>query len=67
MRSRSSPTFELFAFIFTLGWEGPLGIWIGIRDGSIEFVLVGLLITLFLWGLFGIPIIKSFLGQWDKS
>jgi hypothetical protein len=56
-----STRFYFFAFLLFLGWEGPFGIYLGLRDGSIAFVIVGLFITVFLWGLFGIEELKKFL------
>ena len=58
-RRKNSPT-ELVAFLLIFGWEGPMGIWIGLRDSDVAVVIVGVFITAFLWGLFGIGILKDF-------
>jgi RsiW-degrading membrane proteinase PrsW (M82 family) len=53
--------FYFFAFLLIFGWEGPFSIYLGLRDGSVALVMVGLFITVFLWGLFGIEELKKFL------
>ncbi|OFZ65914.1 MAG: hypothetical protein A2V79_06995 [Betaproteobacteria bacterium RBG_16_56_24] len=43
-RHNNSPT-TLIAFLVIFGWEGPMGIWIGLRDGDIAVIIVGIFIT----------------------
>lgn len=37
-----------------------MGIWFGLRDGDIAVIIVGIFITVFLWGLFGLDILRDF-------
>jgi hypothetical protein len=59
-RQKNSPM-ELVAFLVIYGWPGPMAIWIGLRDSEIAVIIVGIFITVFLWGFFGITILKDFL------
>lgn len=58
-RQRNSLT-TLVAFLLIFGWEGPMAIWIGFRDGDVAIIIVGVFITVFLWGLFGVGILREF-------
>lgn len=50
--SMSSVSFFVY-FLVLLGWEGPLSIYFGIVKGSMSDVCIGIIVTLFFWGLFG--------------
>lgn len=56
---KQSAIFSFFLFLLILGWEGPLGLYMGLRDGDAGLIIAGLFITVFLWGL-GIEEIKDF-------
>lgn len=48
----SSVSFFIY-FLIMLGWEGPLAVYVGLANGSMAEVGIGLVVTLFFWGLFG--------------
>lgn len=56
---RTSPYWDLIIFTAIFGWEGPLGVCLGLRDGDVTVVVVGVLLTLFFWGIFGIGLITD--------
>lgn len=58
-RRRSTGT-DLVGFLVIFGWEGPMGLWIGLRDGDVAVIIGGIFITVFLWGLFGLDLVKKF-------
>mgnify|MGYP001600275234 CR=1 FL=1 len=55
-----NPGTELLGFLVIFGWEGPMGLWIGLRDGDVAVIIGGVFITVFLWGLFGLDIVKNY-------
>lgn len=63
MSSRSTPGktpfLNFFAFLLAFGWEGPVIIFIGLRNGSTLEILIGLLFTIFFWALFGIKLLSN--------
>lgn len=62
-RRGQSARFNFFAFLLIFGWEGPLGLYMGLQEGNIGLIIAGLFITAFLWGLFGIEELKDFIKE----
>ena len=62
-RRKQSARFNFFAFLFIFGWEGPLGLFIGLQEGNVGLIIAGLFITAFFWGLFGIEELKDFIKE----
>jgi hypothetical protein len=52
-RSNLSPIADLVIFIVIFGWEGPIAICGGVQSGNTALTIVGLFITIFFWGTFG--------------
>jgi Mn2+/Fe2+ NRAMP family transporter len=48
------PIFGFIVFIVVFGWEGPATLYAGIQSGDKVFIVLGLFLTLFFWGTFGI-------------
>lgn len=62
-RRGQSARFNFFAFLLIFGWEGPLALYIGLQEGRFGLIIVGLFITAFFWGLFGIQELKEFIKE----
>lgn len=54
-----TPFLNFFAFLFAFGWEGPVIISIGLRNGSTLEIVMGVLFTVFFWALFGMKLLSS--------
>lgn len=64
-----TPFLNFFAFLFAFGWEGPVIISIGLRNGSTLEIVMGVLFTVFFWALFGMKLLSSLvkhLLKWDS-
>ncbi|MBN2873112.1 MAG: hypothetical protein JXJ30_09405 [Halothiobacillaceae bacterium] len=60
-RGSRSAQFDFFVFVLVFGWEGPFAVFMGLKMGSVAHVLVGLLLTAFFWGVFGVDLLKDFI------
>ncbi len=59
---RGKTSYGFVAWFIVFGWEGPLGIYLGLRDGDIGIIIGGILITALFWNLLGgIYLLKDFL------
>lgn len=52
---KNSPLFDLIIGLLIYGWEGPLTVVKGLSEGNNALIVIGLLLTVFLWGLTIIP------------
>ena len=61
---KKSTEMSLFV-LFVFGWQGPMMIWVGIRDADLEIIVIGLIFSYPFWvwlGLWsdGIALLKGF-------
>lgn len=54
-----TPFLNFLAFLLAFGWEGPVIISIGLRNGSTLEIVMGVLFTVFFWALFGMKLLSS--------
>jgi hypothetical protein len=54
-----SPILNFLAFALAFGWEGPVILSIGWRNGSTLEILIGLVFTVFFWSLFGFKLLRE--------
>ena len=58
-KGRKTTVFNLLGFIVIFGIWGPYGIYIGIKQGNYGLIIIGGVITLFFWGIFGFGLLKE--------
>ncbi len=58
-KGRKTTVFDLLGFIVIFGIWGPYGIYIGIKQGNYGLIIIGGVITLFFWGIFGFGLLKE--------
>jgi len=68
MASEHDPIWGFLGWFFWFGWEGPLAIYLGVRDEEIATVFVGLFFTWFFWHLMGgLMMLKGFIAALQKE
>ena len=62
-RNKNSARFNFFFFLIVCGWEGPLAFYLGFSQDNLSTLVGGLIVTVFLWGIFGIDFFKSYIRE----